>query len=57
MNRIQELVQELATLQVNEFRELSSMLVRDYALQADILETSLGNSFFDQHNTTQLHND
>jgi hypothetical protein len=55
MTKIQELAVELAMLTNGDVQQLASIMVRDYAIRADVLETALSNSFFD--NTQEKSND
>ena len=47
MNKIEELAVELALLSNGDVQQLASIMVRDYYIRADVLETALSNSFFD----------
>lgn len=54
MNKIEELAVELALLDQDDIQNLATILVRNYAKRADVLETAIGNSFFE---TTEASND
>jgi hypothetical protein len=54
MNKLEELAVELALLTQGDVQTLATILVRNYAARADILETAIGNSFFE---TTEALND
>ena len=47
MNKIEELAVELALLDRDDIQNLATILVRNYAKRADVLETAIGNSFFE----------
>jgi hypothetical protein len=47
MNKLEELAVELALLSNGDVQQLASIMVRDYTLRADVFETALSNSFFD----------
>ena len=54
MNKLEELAVELALLNQGDVQNLATILVRNYATRADVLETAIGNSFFE---TTEASND
>lgn len=49
MTKLEELAVELALLNNNDLQNLAAIMVRDYSVRADALETALGNSFFDSN--------
>ena len=51
MSKIEELASEIAFLSNQSLFQLAEILVKDYATRADILETSIANSF---QETTQI---
>ena len=55
MTKLEELAVELALLSNGDVQQLASIMVRDYSIKADALETALSNSFFD--NTQESTND
>lgn len=55
MTKLEELAVELALLSNGDVQQLASILVRDYTLRADVFETALSNSFFD--NQQEISND
>ena len=51
MSKIEELANEIAFLSNQNLSQLAEILVKDYATRADVLETSIANSF---QETTQI---
>lgn len=47
MTKLEELAVELALLSNGDVQQLASIMVRDYTIRADVFETALSNSFFD----------
>ena len=45
MTKIEELANEIAFLSNQNLNQLAALLVKDYATRADVLETSIANSF------------
>jgi hypothetical protein len=54
MNKIEELATEIAFLSNQSLNQLASLLVKDYAERADVLETSIANSFQETTQTSSI---
>jgi len=54
MNKIEELANEIAFLSNQSLHQLAALLVKDYAGRADVLETSIANSFQETTQTSSV---
>jgi len=54
MNKIEELATEIAFLSNQSLNQLAALLVKDYASRADVLETSIANSFQETTQTSSM---
>lgn len=52
MTKLEQLANEIAWLSNTSISQLAAILVYDYPTRADVLETSIGNTFQDKCNAT-----